>query len=171
MEANFKTKSYDLSELTPLTQKTQDQLKAALLQESNICPLCKSEIKKPVLDHQHLTSKETIGANGAGLVRGTLCNNCNTYLGKIENNSKRFQIKDLPTFLINAAEYLQKDNLPYIHSSETFRIKETLSKSEYNRLIKAYCDRYSRTKEYALKKFKYNKYMNKTLQILKDSLK
>ena len=167
---NYKTKSYELNELQILTQKTQTSLKEQLLSKSNICALCECEIAKPVLDHQHMTSKEIIGQNGAGLVRGVLCNNCNQMLGKIESNSKRFQIKDLPKFLKNVSKYLVKDNLPYIHSNETKRLKTPLKKSEYNKMIKEYCILYNKTKEYALKKFKYNKFYNSTLTNLKNSI-
>ena len=164
---NYKTKSYDISECTPLTQKTQNILKEELIKESDICPLCGSKLVKPVLDHQHLTSKETIGISGAGLVRGVLCNACNSFLGKVENNSKRFTISKLPEFLRNAANYLEADNLPYIHSSETRRLKEPLKKSEYNRLIKSYCIKFNKTKDFAQKKFKYAKYYNKSLNNLR----
>ena len=167
---NYKSKTFSLGDLEALTPKTQNDLKIQLLKESEICPLCQNKIEKPVLDHQHLTKSETLGENGGGLIRAVLCNNCNQMLGKIETNSKRFLIADLPKFLINAAKYLEQDNLPYIHSSETWRLKTPFSKSEYNKLIKQYCQKYNRTKEYATKKFKYNKYLNKNLRILKDSI-
>ena len=165
---NYKTKSYSLDELEPLTQKTQNALKAELIKESGICPLCGEPLVKPVLDHQHLTSKETIGKNGAGLVRGVLCSGCNSLLGKIENNSKRFAIQNLPKYLKNAVKYLEADNLPYIHSSETRRLKEPLKKSVYNRFIKIYCEKYNKTKTYAQRKFKYAKYYNKSLNELRN---
>lgn len=167
---NFKTKSYELNELTPLTQSTQNALKANLIEECSICPLCGNELQKPVLDHQHLTNAETIGVNGAGLVRGVVCNQCNAFLGKLENNSKRFGIVDLPSFLINAAKYLQQDNLPYIHSSETRRLRVKFGKAEYNKLIKAYCLKTGKSKDYAIKKYPYNKYLTKTLKKLQESI-
>ena len=167
---NYTTKSYKLEELTPLTANSQNRLKLDLLNKSNICPLCENPIEKPVLDHQHMTSKESVGFNGAGLVRGIICNSCNTMLGKIENNSRRFMIKDLIKYLQNTIKYLQQDNLPYIHSSETFRLKTLLKKSIYNKMIKEYILKSGKTKDYALKKYPYNKYLTKNLKKLQDFL-
>ena len=167
---NYITKSYELEELTPLTANSQNQLKLDLLNKSNICPLCNNIIEKPVLDHQHMTSKETVGQNGAGLVRGVICNGCNSFLGKLENNSRRFMIKDLIKYLQNTIKYLQQDNLPYIHSTETYRIKETLKKSVYNKMIKAYILKSGKSREWVLKKYPYNKYLTKNLKNLQNSV-
>jgi hypothetical protein len=82
------------------------------------CAICKLEIDQAecCLDHQHNTKKETIGENGAGLIRGVLCRNCNSLEGKIWNNSKRYgKFAMLPTFLRNLADYLEKENYPLIH--------------------------------------------------------
>ena len=83
-----------------------------------------------------MTSKEIIGENGAGLIRGLLCSNCNVFLGKIENASKRFGIKDLPSALQNIITYLTQDNLPFIHPNESKRLKIPFKKSDYNKLVK-----------------------------------
>ena len=135
---NFKTKTFKLDEVSKLTASSAKLLKQQLLESNPKCPLCGNEIKKPVLDHQHMTNSETIGENGAGLVRGVICDQCNAFLGKIENNSKRFGIQNLPNFLILAAKYLEADNLPYIHPNETKRLKEKCMKSDYNKFVKFY---------------------------------
>ena len=164
----YKTKSYELDELTILTASTQNSLKAELLNKTKICPLCENEITKPVLDHQHMTSKETIGQNGAGLVRGVICLACNTMLGKVENNAKRFQIKDLVLYLKNTIKYLEQPNLPYVHSTESKRLKETLKKSDYNRMVKDYSLKSGKPKEWILQKYPYNKYLTKNLKKFKS---
>ncbi len=41
-------------------------------------------------------------------MRGTLHRSCNALLGKVENNSARFGVKNLSAFLHGAASYLQK---------------------------------------------------------------
>lgn len=165
---NFNTRTFKFQELTPLTQKTQNELKLKLQESVSICPLCNNPLDKPVLDHQHALKSEIPGENGACLVRGLICNNCNAYLGKIENNSKRFSIKNLPDFLRSVANYLESDNLPYIHSSETWRLKEPLAKSEYNAMIRNYCSKTGKSKDYAMRKFKYAKYYNKNLENLRN---
>ena len=168
--ANFSTRTYKANELTALTAKTQTILKNELLYQTTLCPLCNSPLDRPVLDHQHALKSEIPGENGACLIRGLLCNNCNAFLGKIENNSRRFNIKNLPDFLRATANYLEADNMPYIHSSETWRLKEPLGKAEYNAMIKGYCAKTGKSKDYALKKFKYSKYYNKNLKELQKFL-
>lgn len=161
---NFNTKTF--TEFEILTAKTQNILKEELLKKSNICPLCGNELKNPVLDHQHLTKAETPGECGAGLIRGLLCRDCNAFEGRIENNSKRHGIKDLPNFLRNLADYLEAPNLPYLHSSESWRLKTPLGKAEYNKLIKLYCEKFNKSKDSVTKKYKYSKYWNKNLRNL-----
>lgn len=150
-----------------LTSETAKELRIKLLKENNICPLCNEIIENPVLDHQHMTNKEIIGENGAGLVRGVLCNTCNAFLGKIENNYKRFKIKDIKLFLKNASKYLEQENLNYVYPSESKRLKKIFKKSIYNKLIKEITLN-SKNKDinYHKSKIKYNKYITKTLEKL-----
>lgn len=118
-----------------LTAKTLKELKLSLLPCK--CPLCGKDLTiSDALDHQHMTSKEIPGENGAGLIRGLLCSNCNVFLGKIENNHKRYCVKDLIQWLRNCANYLEQPNLPYLHPKESFRLKEKISKSDYNKIVK-----------------------------------
>ena len=164
---NYKTKSFELSELKTLTVKEAGDLKLSLLKQNSKCPLCGCEVQSPVLDHQHLTNKDTIGDNGSGLVRGVLCNTCNVLLGKIENNSKRYLKTDLCDFLRNAANYLESDNLPFIHPRETKRLKEICKKSDYNKFIRN-AVKNGKDKEKMMKKYKYAKYYNKSLNELRN---
>lgn len=168
--ANFNSKTFKPNELTPLTASSQKILKDELLNQTTLCPLCNSPLDKPVLDHQHALKSEVPGVNGACLIRGLLCNNCNAFLGKIENNSRRFTIKDLPAFLRSAAKYLEADNMPFIHSSETWRLREPLSKSEYNTMIRKYCHKTGKSKDYVMRKFKYSKFYNVNLNKLRKFL-
>lgn len=103
-----------------------------LKKQKGICPICKNQITDPCLDHHH---KKRI--KGTGLVRGVLCRNCNSFLGKAENNARRcgIQNKDLPFILRNMADFLEKKSYPYIHPSEKLKEKK-LSKQNFNKLKK-----------------------------------
>jgi hypothetical protein len=69
-----------------------------LAQQGGRCALCLQRIKlgADVLDHDHAT----------GAVRGVLHRGCNSLLGKIENNHKRYGIEDLSSFLMGTPSYL-----------------------------------------------------------------
>ena len=132
-------------EYIQLKSKDIPKYRDMIIKEQNgLCAICKEELKKDgsgvSLDHQHKTKREIVGVNGAGLIRGVLCRNCNVFEGKIWNNSKRFgKFETLPQFLRNVADYLEKDNYPYIHPSEsppTIKV----SKRQYNKLAKAYAN-------------------------------
>ncbi len=128
--------------LTQLKSKNIPETRNKILKEQdNRCMLCNNDITEnsgASLDHQHMTSKETIGENGAGLVRGVLCRACNVMEGKIWNNSKRFGLHDdLSNWLRTLADYLDKDNYPLIHPSEEPKDPK-VSKRNYNKLKKLY---------------------------------
>jgi hypothetical protein len=105
-----------------------------LAKQKGRCPLCGKVILDAVLDHSH---KKKLG--GSGQIRGVICRTCNSFLGKIENNSKRFWIapKDLADFLEATANYLRQPDLPYIHPSEKPK-RLRLQKSSYLKLKKVY---------------------------------
>jgi hypothetical protein len=84
-EINKKTKlnsRYDIS---------IDEYNNILLKQQNKCYICKLELKKPCVDHDHNTEK----------VRGIICYKCNTGLGRFNDNINS---------IINAIEYLEQDN-------------------------------------------------------------
>jgi hypothetical protein len=58
-------------------------------------------LSKPVLDHDHST----------GAVRATLHAGCNSLLGKVENNYKRYGVTNLAAFLSGVASYLQRHTI------------------------------------------------------------
>jgi hypothetical protein len=110
--------------------------------QNGLCAICKEIL--PIsgggvsLDHQHKTKSEIIGVNGAGLIRGVLCRDCNVFEGKIWNNSKRYgKFDTLPQFLRAVADYLEKENYPFIHPKEAVQVQK-VSKRQYNLLVKAY---------------------------------
>jgi Recombination endonuclease VII len=129
-------------EYIQLRQKDIPVYRERIAEEQNfVCAICIGPLVSGAsLDHQHKTKAETIGVNGAGLIRGVLCRDCNVFEGKIWNNSKRFgKFDDLPQFLRNLADYLEKDNYPYIHPREAPQVQK-VSKRQYNKLVKAYSD-------------------------------
>ena len=75
-----------------------------LAKQGGKCALCGLLIKPgdEVLDHDH----------GSGHIRATLHRGCNSLLGKVENNHKRYGVASLPAFLNGAAGYLWKHALP-----------------------------------------------------------
>ena len=103
------------------------------------CAICGAsmENERTHIDHKHMTSKENIGENGAGLIRGLLCAGCNCMEGKIVNAAKRYGIKDLESWLKGLVEYHKQPTTRYIHPSE--KPKELkVSKRNYNQLKKEY---------------------------------
>jgi hypothetical protein len=108
------------------------------------CALCGNEITEDSgasLDHQHMTAKETIGEDGAGLVRGVLCRGCNVMEGKIWNNMRRYlqpeNVQDRIKWLESLIQYYKADNYKLIHPSEAPK-EPKVSKRNYNKLKKIY---------------------------------
>lgn len=90
---------------TPSTQlrrlKTTEIAKTRVdlaVQQGGRCAICKLPLSKEVLDHDHST----------GAVRATLHSGCNSLLGKVENNYKRYGVVNLAAFLNGVAAYLQR---------------------------------------------------------------
>ena len=118
--------------------------------QKNICPITKKPIQigNHVLDHQHMTKKEVLGENGAGLIRGVLDFRANSWEGKVVNSFKRYGLNkevDLIDALRNLAEYLEQDNLPYIHPNEKPKVKKLL-KRPFNKIKKMYSEKYPKRK-------------------------
>ena len=109
----------------------RDQL---LKNQNSCCLICDQKINKQeaVLDHHHCRR-----VGGTGQIRGVLCRTCNVFLGKIENNCKRYRIpnENLPVVLANIIKYLSSCQFPYIHPSEKAKPLR-LQKSSYNELKK-----------------------------------
>ena len=69
--------------------------------QGNRCAICQLPLTKAVLDHDHST----------GAVRATLHAGCNSLLGKVENNYKRYGVTNLAAFLAGTAAYLQRHTI------------------------------------------------------------
>jgi hypothetical protein len=115
-----------------------------LASQNGNCGLCNEPINENTgysLDHQHKTSKETIGEDGAGLVRGVLCRACNVWEGKIWNNTQRYRqpknVKDRIGMLSALIQYYEKGTYNIIHHTEKAK-EPTVSKRNYNKLMKTY---------------------------------
>lgn len=120
-----------------LKQSELSKLREEILDEQNgICPLCNNPIPEgyACLDHEH---KRKI--KGSGQLRSVLCRNCNTFLGKLENNSKRCNIslKNLPQVLRRTSKYLLQEHKPFIHPSEREKTPK-LTLVSYNNLKDKY---------------------------------
>ncbi|MCK5535524.1 MAG: hypothetical protein KAI79_01790, partial [Bacteroidales bacterium] len=120
---------------------TRDKI---LIEQNNRCAICTEEITEnsgSSLDHQHKLKSEEIGIDGAGLIRGVLCRNCNVYEGKIWNNSTRYgrgkSVAERIQWLEQLIEYYKKGTYDLIHPSEIPKAKK-LMKSSYNKLKKIF---------------------------------
>lgn len=125
-------KSKDIKPLREKLHKEQDF----------ICPVCeqKTPLSETTLDHQHkLFKDQPLGENGAGLIRGVLCKQCNSVEGKIFNSLRRMGMhkKDISfsEILRNLADYLERDNLPLVHPTEIPK-EPKIKKTCYNKLKK-----------------------------------
>ena len=131
-----------------------------------ICPVCgeETEHNNTTLDHQHkLSASEPIGKNGAGLIRGVLCRQCNSYEGKIWNIyrrlgfHKRYMYKELGPISARAemlrkfADYYEsgyienEDGDQFIHHTEKPKA-DMMGKQLFNKLNKLYKLKYPRRK-------------------------
>lgn len=79
-----------MNTLKRLYDLTEEQYNQRLIHQNNRCAICKEEFinGKVCVDHNHETNE----------VRGLLCDNCNTMLGKAH---------DRLTILFNAIQYLE----------------------------------------------------------------
>lgn len=133
----------NLKQLKQLKQSDIKPLREKIYKEQGEkCLICGQTIPdgKRMLDHQHkLFRNQELGKDGAGLVRGVLCSACNCFEGKIFFAHRRLGIhkkdKSLADILRGLADYLDRENLSFIHPSELPK-KPKLKKSSYNQLCK-----------------------------------
>ena len=120
-----------LEEVTQLKASQVKDVRAVILNEQNgRCWICGCIPKIPCLDHEHKKRR-----GGSGKIRGVLCNNCNSFLAKSENNCVRYTIskEELPDTLRKMADYLEKKQYPMLHPSEVEKPKK-LKKASYNKM-------------------------------------
>ena len=137
-----------------LTQSKIKDLREEILKKQNFkCAICGKEISNldgVSLDHQHRISKsQEIGDDGAGLIRGVLCRDCNTYEGKIFNNGIRYKqlrtVQSRLDWLRNLIKYYEQEKYPYIHPTEKVKPKD-VSKFNFNKMIKLFKEKYPKRK-------------------------
>lgn len=165
------------------SQKELFDLRQKLLKLQDFkCAICGENIMQNSLnqhvDHQHCFKQEQLGVQGAGLIRGVLCRNCNSLEGKIWNNMHRYQQVDPNNLVGSRIEWLEslvkyyKSN--YQHQEQVLHPSEKrvpkLMKSGYNKILKCYKQDPSNYKKNGeLKSFpKYTgKITQKMLQLIK----
>lgn len=131
-----------MQELRQLKTTEVKQLRHQLLTEQGgRCPLCGTVITEPCLDHQHKRRKaDPVGPDGAGLVRGVLCRDCNALEGRIWNAMTRHlqprTVQDRVRWLQNLISYYNKPASNIIYPGEAPR--QRLSRRNFNTLKKAY---------------------------------
>ena len=153
-----------LEYLIQLKGKDIPLLRDKILKDQNgVCPLCNKKVVSACLDHEHKKKLK-----GTGLIRGVLCRLCNIYLGRLENGTVRYGIQkdDVPFILRNAADYLEKDQYPFLHPCEA-PITPKLMKSSYKKLVKK-LSQMGYTKKIPVFRDKNKK--NKNVQILTKPL-
>jgi len=121
-----------------MRQLKQSEIKSLrnhiLKKQNGKCWICGKEPKIATLDHEH---KKKV--KGTGQIRGVLCNNCNVFIARIENNSPRYCISknDLPEILRKTANYFEKKQYNFIHPSEKPKPKR-LKKTSVTKLMKLF---------------------------------
>lgn len=134
-----------MTNLRQLKSSEVTKLREEILEkQGGLCAWCGDEITEETgysLDHQHKTSKEELGVDGAGLVRGVLCRACNVLEGKIWNNMTRFRqpedVYDRIEILKALVGYYECGTYDIIHHTEKPK-EPTVSKRNYNKLKKLY---------------------------------
>ena len=145
-------RDYKMGKLIQLKQSEIKELKEKLWIENNKkCPLLGIEVplEKMVLDHIHKLKSEEADEQ-KGTIRNAIEFRANAMEGKIVNNWRRYfgsdisnHPIDLPTFLRNLADYLEKgaycdeNGNYYIHPTEKAKEKK-VSKRNYNKLKRLY---------------------------------
>jgi len=116
-----------------LKQKDIERIRRKILKkQKGKCAICGQVPRTPCLDHHHVKR-----IKGTGKVRGVLCNACNVFIAKSENNAVRYGVsqEQLPERLRQFADYLEMKQYPFIHPDEAPPIP-LLMKSSYNQLVK-----------------------------------
>lgn len=114
------------------TSNSVSLIRETILNTTDICPVCKKTINKPVVDHEH---KKKV--KGTGRIRDNICANCNVFIAKAENNCKRYNIvlEELPEVLKNLSDYFTQQQYNIIHYTDKDS-KPILSKTLANKILK-----------------------------------
>lgn len=130
------------------------ELREEILKEQNYrCAICGKEVQNSdgvSLDHQHKLNKtQKIGDDGAGLIRGVLCRECNVLEGKIWNNGSRYlqfkNVQERINWLQSLIKYYSKENYQIIHPTEKPK-EQNISKRQFNSLVNEFKIKYPKRK-------------------------
>ena len=114
------------------TSNSVSLIRETILNTTDICPICKKTITRPVVDHEHSSR-----IFGTGRIRNNICSNCNVFIAKAENNCKRYNILlgELPEVLNNISKYFTQQQYNIIHYTEKDG-KPILTKTISNKILK-----------------------------------
>ena len=141
---NLENPECNVQDLKQLKGSEVKELREKILENQGFkCAICGKDIRNDpgiALDHQHkLNKNQTLGTDGAGLIRGVLCRDCNVLEGRIWNNSTRYKqfktVKERIEFLKQLIQYYEAGTYPLIHPTEKVPLK-SISKRQYNKLKK-----------------------------------
>lgn len=143
---NLENPERNVQDLRQIKSTEVKELREKILENQGFkCAICGKTLSEDdtgiSLDHQHkLNKNQVIGTDGAGLIRGVLCRDCNVYEGKIWNNGTRYKqfktVKERIEFLKQLIQYYENGTYPFIHPTEKVPEK-SVSKRQYNKLKKA----------------------------------
>ena len=130
-------------QMTQLKQADLSTWKKEQYEKQNgICPILgiKIPLEDFVVDHQHRTKAEPVGENGAGMIRGAISRQANSWEGKVVNSFRRYGLHkfgvDICDALDNLSMYLRTYKTNLIHPSEKPK-EPKITKTCYNKLVKA----------------------------------
>jgi hypothetical protein len=127
-------KTYETHFIWAAKSKTIPVLRDIYLhKQKGLCAICNKPVKDETLDHMHQKK-----VKGTGFIRQVLCNTCNTFLARVENNAARHNLTndELPDVLRRMAQHLESQK-NVIHPTEVPKRKK-VGKREWNRIVKYY---------------------------------
>ena len=122
--------------------------------QKGICPILnlKVPLDDCVVDHSHSTNANNLRSNDAGLIRGIIHKQVNTFEGKVTNSFIRSGLHKmnvtLPEILRNLSYYIENPPLlkkQWVHPSEKQKPKN-LKKTSITKLTKLFQEKYPNKK-------------------------
>lgn len=98
-----------------------------LVEQGGRCAICSLPVKRACLDHDH----------DSGAIRGVACSGCNSLLGKLENNHKRYGVQNLAAFSNGVAAYLNKHSVNITGYTHPTHLNEDEKRERRNKLARA----------------------------------
>jgi hypothetical protein len=137
-----------------LSQNDLKKMRQEYLKENGKCQILGVELDENtiVIDHAHRKRKsDEINEENGGLIRGIIHRQLNAFIGKIENNYRRYGLHNfisLPELLRKIADYIENPPLYHqklIHPSEKLPEKK-LGKREFKKFKEYLIQKYPRRK-------------------------